>query len=131
MAYDREKIFALALETIPQEQCVTISELMVCLPISHQTFYDWGFDKSDELKKLIEAEKIKIKKHMRRNWRNSDNATLQIAEFKLISTDSELERLNTQKVNQSVTYTKPGINLYIGADIEGTNNNGEGDEADV
>jgi len=124
MAYDREQIYKLALETIPREECVTISELMICLPISHQTFYDWGFDKSEDIKRLIEAEKIRIKKKMRRNWRNSDNATLQIAEYKLISTDAELERLNTSKVNNNVTISKPGIKLVIGAEDDSEDDNG-------
>ena len=127
MAYDREEIYQLALRKIVEEECVTESELKLCLPICHQTWYDWGFDKSDEIKRLIREEKVKIKKKMRRNWRNSDNPTLQIAEFKLISDDDELERLNTQKVNQTINVPKPGIALYIGTDGD---DQSDGDEAD-
>jgi hypothetical protein len=70
--------------------------------ISQTTGYKYGLDDLEEIKKAIDQQKTSLKKKMRRNWRNSDNATLQIAEFKLLSSDDELARLNTQKVNADV-----------------------------
>ena len=57
---------------------------------------------------LAPWQKIKVKKKLRRRWRDSDNATLQIAEFKLCSDDEELARLNTQKVNADIAVTGKG-----------------------
>lgn len=101
--YDKDELIAKALEIIPKEEVTSFAELWLCMAISQTTGYKYKLDEVDELKKAIEGQKTAIKKRMRRNWRNSDNATLQIAEFKLLSSDDELARLNTQKVNADVT----------------------------
>jgi hypothetical protein len=112
MAYDKEDIIRQALEVIVREQCTTVAEALLYLPISKQTFYNLGLDEVDAVKSAIEDEKIKIKSKLRRNWRNSDNPTLQIAEFKLASTDAELERLAMSKVKQETTMTvKPSVSI--------------------
>lgn len=101
--YDKDELIAKALEVIPRDEVTSLAELWLCMSISQTTGYKHGLDEVDEIKKAIEGQKTAIKKRMRRNWRNSDNATLQIAEFKLLSSDDELARLNTQKVNADVT----------------------------
>jgi hypothetical protein len=115
MGYDREQreqIHKQCLEVIEREQCVTMSEVLLYIPVSKKTFYEWGFHESDELKSAIDDEKVKVKTKLRRNWRNSDNPTLQIAEFKLASTDAELERLAMSKVKQETTMTvKPSVSI--------------------
>jgi hypothetical protein len=105
VAYNKEEIVKKALSAIEDEECVTIEEVLLFLPISTSTFYAWELEKSEDLKAAINAMKVKLKKKMRRNWRNSDNATLQIAEFKLISTDDERDKLNTSKVQQDTNHT--------------------------
>ena len=52
---------------------------------------------------------------MRRKWVNSDNPALQIAEFKLIASDDEFDRLNTSKVKQDNTHKvdEETINLIM------------------
>jgi hypothetical protein len=103
--YDREELITKALDVIGKEDVTSLAELWLCMGISQTTGYKYGLDDLDEIKKAIEQQKVAIKKKMRRNWRNSDNATLQIAEFKLLSSDDELSRLNTQKVNAEVAMT--------------------------
>ena len=111
------------MEAIEREQCVTMSEVLLYIPVSKKTFYEWGFHESDELKNAIDAEKVKVKTMLRRNWRRSDNPTLQIAEFKLASTDEELDRLNMQKIKQETTMTvRPSVSIAIDAQDD----NGEG-----
>ena len=100
--YDREELITKALDVIGKEDVTSLAELWLCMGISQTTGYKYGLDDLDEIKKAIEQQKVAIKKKMRRNWRNSDNATLQIAEFKLLSSDDELSRLNTQKVSADV-----------------------------
>jgi len=116
MGYDREQVHRQALEAIEREQCVTMSEVLLYVPVSKKTFYEWGFHESDELKNAIDAEKVKVKTMLRRNWRKSDNPTLQIAEFKLASTDAELERLAMSKVkNETIMTVRPSVNIAFGA----------------
>jgi hypothetical protein len=116
VAYNKDEILQKALSAIDNEECVTIEEVLLFLPIATSTFYAWEMEKSEDLKDALNAMKVKLKKKMRRNWRNSDNATLQIAEFKLISSDEERDKLNTQKVQQDNTHSfkdKPTINLIL------------------
>lgn len=114
MAYDKAEIIAKALSAIETEECVTIEEVVLFLPISKRTFYEWELHESQEIKDALDAVKIKVKKTMRRKWRSSDNPVLQIAEFKLISTDEERDKLSTSKVHTENSHTikgKPTINL--------------------
>ena len=108
MQYDRNELIKRALKLIPEEECVTMEETWLMLGISKQTAYNHGLDQLDEIKAAVHEQKIKRKRKLRRNWVNSDNATLQIAEFKLCSDDAELARLNTQKVNADVNVTGKG-----------------------
>ena len=125
MAYDREEIHKQALEIVVREQCTTMSEILLYLPIATSTFYAWGMEESEDLKRALEAEKVKIKTKLRRNWRNSDNPTLQIAEFKLASTDAELERLAMQKIKQETNLTvRPSVSIALHGD---TDDHGQGD----
>jgi len=123
-AFDKDEMLHRALDVIKAEECVTLEEVVLFMPCGKTTFYALGLNEVNEIKEAIEQQKIAIKKKMRRNWRNSDNATLQIAEYKLISTDAELERLNTTKVNNNVTISKPGIKLVIGAEDTDEDDNG-------
>ncbi len=113
---EREEIIKSALEVIEAEQCTTIAEVELFIPFSKRSFYNHDLHELPEIKKAINEQKVKIKNKMRRKWRDSENATLQIAEFKLIGTDEEVDRLNTQRINQNLTVNKPGISLTFGAE---------------
>ena len=109
MAYDREEILKQAIANAEAEECVTLEEVIQTLPIASSTFYLWELEKSEDLKNIINAVKVRLKKKMRRNWRNSENATLQIAEFKLMASDDELERITISKVNAKVENVQPTL----------------------
>lgn len=104
MAYDKDAILQKALQAIEAEECVTIEEVLLYLPCAKSTFYALGVDDSNELKEAIAAMKVKLKKGMRRNWRKSENPALQIAEFKLMATDEEIEKITISKVKQDTTH---------------------------
>jgi hypothetical protein len=118
MKYEKSELIKQALEIITEEQCVTLEEVWLLMAIGKQTAYNHGLDQCDEIKAAVQEQKVKRKRKMRRNWVNSDNATLQIAEFKLCSNDDELDRLNTQRVNANLTVNKPGISLTFGAESD-------------
>ena len=115
MAYDKQQIVDMALKAITEEDCVTVSEVLLFLPISSATFYGWELEKLEDIKEALETQRIKRKKNMRRKWVNSDNPALQIAEFKLIASDDEFDRLNTSKVKQdtNVKVDEDTINLIM------------------
>lgn len=110
MAYDRVKIFEQAKEVIIKKNLLFIEDIVAFLPIAKKTFYEYfplDSNESNELKELLETNKINIKVSMRSKWYESDNATLQMGLMKLISTNEELRKLsmNTQSHEGNVKVT--------------------------
>jgi hypothetical protein len=72
------------------------SDLCVELGYARQYLYDQGFspDKNDTLKQALENNKKIIKRGLRNKWYQNDNATTQVALYKLLADDEELSRLN-------------------------------------
>jgi hypothetical protein len=79
--------------------------------ISYSQFYELNLNKSDTLKKALNNNKNRTKHSMLLEWRKSENATLQIALFKILATNKELKKLamvySDQKVDLKVTGIKP------------------------
>lgn len=98
MAYDRIKIFNQAKEIIVKHKLFFIDDIVSFLPISRTTFYDWNFDKSDELKSLLETNRTTLKVSMRSKWYTSNSPALQMALMKLIATPEELKKLSMQYI---------------------------------
>lgn len=104
MGYDKKKILEKAKLVIEKESVIFIEELVAYLPISKTTLYEFfpvGSDELDMLKSLIDANKTKTKADLRRKWKVSDNATLNIALYKLTATKEEHDLLaDRQHVDQ-------------------------------
>lgn len=100
MAYDRNKIYEQAKEVIVKNKLFFIDDICAFLPISRTTFYDWGFDKSNELKELLEQNRVTLKVSMRSKWYTSNAPALQMALMKLIANPEELRKLS---MNHQVT----------------------------
>ena len=115
MAYDRIKIFEQAKEVIVKHKLFFIDDICAFLPISRTTFYDWEFDKSDELKGLLETNRTTLKVSMRSKWYTSNAPALQMALMKLIATPEELKKLSMQFIesenkNTNIISLGNGIN---------------------
>lgn len=105
MAYDKEQIINMALDAIEQHNCTRVSEVLLHLPISKTTFYDWKLDESDRISQKIEEQKIRVKAKMKRKWIDSDIPALAIAAFKLIADEEEWDKLNTTKTKNETKST--------------------------
>lgn len=106
MAYDRKKIFEQAKEQIVSKRLIFVEEVVAFLPISKESFYTFypiGSDEFDELKGLIENNKISLKTSMRKKWYDSENATLQMALMKLLSSQEEHRKLSQQYIESNNT----------------------------
>ena len=103
MAYSKAKLEKQALDAIKKHNLKFIKHLVPFLPCSSSTFYDLELEKSEAIKRAIEENRTNAKVKALHRWEQSDNPTLEIAFFKLIGDDDEVERLNgsKQKVEHS------------------------------
>lgn len=97
MAYKKEELEKKALENIKKYKLYFIHDVIYYLPCSCATFYNHKLEKLESIKEALEKNKIKTKVGLRKKWYDSDNATAQIALYKLIGTDEESDRINSQK----------------------------------
>lgn len=106
MAYDRKKIFEQAKEMIVKHKLFFVEDIVAFLPIAKKTFYEYfpiESDESNELKELLEQQKIEIKTSMRSKWYKSENATLQVCLMKLICTNEERKKMAQTYIEQDAT----------------------------
>ena len=116
MAYKTAELEAKALEVISKEKLVFIHEVATFMGISRQTFYDHEIDKLDTIKDALNNNKETIKAGLRKKWYDSENATVQIALYKLIGTDDESDRINSQKNKVEV---EGGVHVTIEKHVTG------------
>lgn len=100
LPYDKSEIFERAKSECSSKKLIWIEEVISFLPCSKSTFYQYfPFDSEelDELKALIEDNRISLKAAMRKKWFDSDAPALQIGLMKLLGSDEEAHRLNGSK----------------------------------
>ena len=118
MAYNTEKLFEESKKLIKENKLFFISDLVALLPCSNPTFYEHfpkDSNKLNELKELINVNKVNLKVAMRKKWFNNPNATLQMGLYKLICSDEERKALSQQYIEQEtkVNVEQP-IFPYVG-----------------
>jgi hypothetical protein len=97
MAYDKKKIFEQAKEMIVKHKLFFIEDIVAFLPIAKKTFYEYfpiEGNESNELKGLLETNRVELKVSMRSKWYKSNAPALQMALMKLIATPEELRKLS-------------------------------------
>ena len=108
MAYDRAKIFEQAKAVIVEKKLFFIEDIVALLPCAKPTFYDFfppDSNELNELKGLLETNRVELKVSMRSKWYKSNSPALQMGLMKLLSTDEELRKLSMQSVEQKVEGT--------------------------
>ena len=106
MAYDRKKIFEKAKEVIVKYKLFFIEDIVAFLPCDKTTFYRFFSPESNEyneLKELLEVERINLKVKLRSKWYNSNAPALQMALMKLIASPEELKKLSMQFIESENT----------------------------
>lgn len=99
MAYDKVEIFNQAKRVTQENNLFFVDDIIAYLPCSKSTFYEFypdGSDELDELKRILESNRVTLKVGMRKKWNDSDNATLQLSLMKLVCTDDERKKLAMQ-----------------------------------
>ena len=109
MAFDKDDLIDKALKAIKKEKYIVfIQDLMAFLPCSRATFYSLELDKIDTIKEALEQNKVNLKIKLRTKWAEEGNATTEIALYKLIGSEEEGDRINSQK-----TKVEGGISLHF------------------
>ena len=97
MAYDKQKIFEQAKEVAIKNNLFAVEHIVAFLPIRKQTFYDYfpiDSDEMDEIKNVLEENKIRTKASIRAKLFQSQKAAELLALYRLIATPEEHRLLN-------------------------------------
>jgi len=117
MKYNKEKLFQQAKEAVLKNNLIFIEEIVSFLPCSKPTFYEYfplDSNELNELKAIIEDNTINIKSGLRNKWYESDNATLQMALYKLTAREEERKKLAMSYVDNTTKGEKiNGIQVEI------------------
>ena len=106
MAHDTKILKEKAIEAIKKNKLIFIEDICAMIGIAKSTYYDHfttGSDDSNELSKLLEENKISLKVALRKKWFDSDNATTQMALYKLCSTKEEHRLLQQNYIDYETT----------------------------
>ena len=125
MAYNRTEIFEQAKKVIVKNKLFFVEDIVAFLPCSKSTFYEFypdGSDELDELKGLLETNRIELKVSMRSKWYKSNAPALQMALMKLIATPEELRKLSM--THNAVEEVERPIFKSINLDVQ-TDNSAE------
>jgi hypothetical protein len=120
MAYDRIKIYNQALDLIEKKKLFFIEDVVTLLPISKQTFYDYfkvDSDELDNIKELLDKNKIEVKNGLRNKWYNGNNPLTQMALYKLIGTEEEYHRIASTKTTTEQTINVNKLPDWLSNDL--------------
>jgi len=109
MAYKKAELEELAISAIEEHNLPFINSVVCFLPCSEKTFFNWKLHELQSIKDALMVNKIKTKMKLRKNWESDmASATVQIALYKLLADDDELNALNgetTVVVNNTPSIT--------------------------
>jgi len=112
MAYNKEEIFEQAKKAIIEHSLYFIEDVVAYLPIVKKTYYEYfplESNESNELKSLLEVNKIKMKVQLRQKLSRGDKAAEILALYKLICTDEERKALQMVYTDNKHEITSPPI----------------------
>lgn len=124
VAFDRDKLYQQAETAIKENNLFFIEDIIAFIPCSKQTFYDYfpvGSDEMDDLKGLLEQNKIRTKSAIRAKLYKSPKASELLALYRLICTPEERKMLNQNYIELT---GKDGKDLLPKIEIEIVNGEG-------
>ena len=104
MAYDKDKILKEANDAIKEHSLYFIDDVVAFVTCSRSTFYEYfpaDSDESDNLKELLNRNKISMKVKLRSRLSEGDKAAEILALYKLIATDDERRALSMQHIDHT------------------------------
>jgi hypothetical protein len=108
VAYNKEDLTQEVLCVIEENELVFFNEIEHYIEACKSTLENYGLDKLGIVKGALAKNRVSTKRELRNKWKDSDNATTQIALYKLLSDKDEFSLLCGQQIDhtskgQSVT----------------------------
>ena len=97
MAYKTKDLLNKAIKAIEENNLFFIEDIVAFLPCDKTTFYKHfpiDSNENNDLKELLEVNRVNQKVKLRKKWGDTDNATLSLALYKLTGTSEERKRLS-------------------------------------
>jgi hypothetical protein len=104
MAYDKKKIFEQSKDAIVKNNLFFVEDILGFVAISKTTLYEFfpvESDEMNELKGLLEVNKLKTKASIRAKLYKSPKAAELLALYRLICTNEERQMLNQQYIDHT------------------------------
>ncbi len=102
--YDKNKLYEQSKEAIEKNNLFFIEDIVAWLPCSKATFYEYfplDSDELNELKGMLERNKIRTKSSIRAKLFRSEKAGELLALYRLICTPEERRMLNQQYIEMN------------------------------
>ena len=113
--YDKNKLYKQSKEAIEKNNLFFIEDIVAWLPCSKATFYEYfpvDSDELNELKGMLEVNKIRTKSAIRAKLFRSEKAGELLALYRLICTPEERRMLNQQYIEQTIK-EQPLFNIDV------------------
>lgn len=88
-------------KVIKENKIVFFDHCFAFTSFSRATAYNYDLDKLDDISNEINKNRVKAKNYQINKWIKSDNATLQLAAYRLMSDSEEHQKLNQSYVDHS------------------------------
>lgn len=113
--YDRQEELVNVVKAIEENKLTFFYEVESFVAPALSTLYEWKVEESEAVKKALRLNKVNTKRKMRNKWQESGNATLELAAYKLLADEEELQRLtvNNNKNQSSGELNVNGVNLIF------------------
>ena len=89
------------LNVIQDNKIAFLDHAFAFTSFSRSTAYNNGLDKLDSIKDALRKNRVKAKTYMLNKWIESDNATLQLAAYRLCADPEEHQKLNQQYIDHT------------------------------
>jgi hypothetical protein len=119
MAYKKEDLIKKSLAAIKKHKLIFMQEVASYLPCSRRTFYDQELHKLHTIEEALENNKISTKSKLRKKWETGNNPALNLALYRLCSTDEEKEKIAPTTNHKIGGDSKNPVQINVGFNSTG------------
>ena len=103
------------LDVINEKKIAFLDHAFGFTSFSRSTAYNNGLDKMDDIKDALRKNRVRAKTYMLNKWIEGDNATLQLAAYRLCADPEEHQKLNQQYIDHTTKGEKMQTSITVSA----------------